>query len=97
MKIALAVLGVVVLLALILGGNLMSSRNELVTEKNSVEGAWAQVDVALQRRADLILGEGLAVAADHSGCREDWGVRRMVEARGIEPLTSSLRTRRSPS
>lgn len=54
MKIALAVLGVVVLLALILGGNLMSSRNELVTEKNAVEGAWAQVDVALQRRADLI-------------------------------------------
>ena len=54
MKIALAVLGVVVLLALILGGNLMGSRNELVTEKNGVDGAWAQVDVALQRRADLI-------------------------------------------
>lgn len=54
MKIAFAVLGVVVLLALILGGNLVGSRNELVTEKNAVEGAWAQVDVALQRRADLI-------------------------------------------
>ena len=54
MKIALAVLGVVVLLVLILGGSLMGSRNELVTEKNAVEGAWAQVDVALQRRADLI-------------------------------------------
>ena len=54
MKIALAVLGVVVLLVLILGGNLMGSRNELVTEKNAVEGAWSQVDVALQRRADLI-------------------------------------------
>jgi LemA protein len=25
-----------------------------VTEKNAVDGAWAQVDVALQRRADLI-------------------------------------------
>ncbi len=54
MKIALAVLGVIVLLVLILGGNLMGSRNELVTEKNAVEGAWSQVDVALQRRADLI-------------------------------------------
>ena len=32
----------------------MGSRNELVTEKNAVDGAWAQVDVALQRRADLI-------------------------------------------
>jgi LemA protein len=54
MKIALAVLGVIVLLILVLGGSLMGSRNELVTEKNAVEGAWAQVDVALQRRADLI-------------------------------------------
>jgi LemA protein len=54
MKIALAVLGVIVLLVLVLGGSLMGSRNELVTEKNAVEGAWAQVDVALQRRADLI-------------------------------------------
>ncbi len=54
MKIALAVLAVIVLLVLVLGGSLMGSRNELVTEKNSVEAAWAQVDVALQRRADLI-------------------------------------------
>jgi LemA protein len=54
MKIALAVLAVIVLVVLVLGGSLMGSRNELVTEKNAVEGAWAQVDVALQRRADLI-------------------------------------------
>ena len=54
MKIALAVVGVIVLLILVFGGSLMGSRNELVTEKNAVEAAWAQVDVALQRRADLI-------------------------------------------
>ena len=54
MKIALGILAVVVILALIVGGSLMGSRNELVTEKNMVDGAWAQVDVALQRRADLI-------------------------------------------
>jgi LemA protein len=54
MKIALAVLGVIVVIVLALGGSLMGSRNELVTEKNAVEGAWAQVDVALQRRSDLI-------------------------------------------
>src|SRR4029079_9554306 len=41
-------------LVLVVGGSLMGSRNELVTEKNAVDGAWAQVDVALQRRADLI-------------------------------------------
>lgn len=54
MKGALIVLGVIVVLALILGGSLMGSRNELVMGKNAVDGAWAQVDVVLQRRADLI-------------------------------------------
>jgi LemA protein len=32
----------------------MGARNTLVTERESVNGAWSQVDVALQRRADLI-------------------------------------------
>jgi LemA protein len=54
MKAALIVVGVVVLLALLLGGSLMGSRNELVTERESIKGAWSQVDVALERRADLI-------------------------------------------
>ncbi len=54
MKIALGIVAVVVLAVLVLGGSLMGSRNELVTGRNAVEAAWAQVDVALQRRADLI-------------------------------------------
>ena len=54
MKVLLGVLAVIVLLVLVLGGSLVGSRNELVVEKNAVDGAWAQVDVALQRRADLI-------------------------------------------
>jgi LemA protein len=54
MKVALIVLGVIVLGALLLGGSLMGSRNELVTERESIKGAWSQVDVVLQRRADLI-------------------------------------------
>ena len=54
MKAALIVVGVIVLLALLLGGSLIGSRNELVTERESIKGAWSQVDVALQRRADLI-------------------------------------------
>jgi LemA protein len=54
MKGALIVLGVVVLLALILGGSLMGSRNDLVTEREAIHGAWAQVDSVLQRRLDLI-------------------------------------------
>jgi len=54
MKIALVILGVLVLLALILGGKLTGTRNELVQQREAINGAWSQVDVDLQRRADLI-------------------------------------------
>src|ERR1700683_3146829 len=54
MKIVLIVLAVIVLVVLMIGGSLMGTRNELVTERESVNGAWSQVDVALERRADLI-------------------------------------------
>jgi len=54
MKIVLIVVGVLVLGGLIVFGGLMSSKNELVTEREAINGAWAQVDAALQRRADLI-------------------------------------------
>jgi len=48
------VVGVLVLAALLFGGQFISIRNELATQRNAIEGAWAQVDVALQRRAELI-------------------------------------------
>ncbi len=54
MKIGLVVLGVIILLAFILGGGLIGSRNDLVTEREAVKGALAQVDTVLQRRNDLI-------------------------------------------
>jgi len=54
MKGALIALVVIVVLALVLGGSLMSSRNELVTEREAITGAFSQVDTALQRRNDLI-------------------------------------------
>ena len=54
MKMAAIVLGVLVLAGLGIGAKLVGVRNELVTERESVTGAWAQVDVALQRRADLL-------------------------------------------
>ena len=54
MKILLAVLGVLVLIGLILGGTYVSSRNEMVRKNETLKQAWAQVDVVLQRRADLI-------------------------------------------
>lgn len=54
MKGALIVLGVLVLVAVILGGTLMGDRNDLVQEREQINGAWSQVDVVLQRRNDLI-------------------------------------------
>jgi len=54
MKGVLIVLSVIVVLALILGVSLMGSRNELVSERESYKAQWQQVDVALQRRLDLI-------------------------------------------
>ncbi len=54
MKIALIVVGVLVAIGLFFGMQVLGTRNELVTQKNTIEGAFAQVDVALQRRADLI-------------------------------------------
>ncbi len=54
MKVALIVTAVVVLALLIFGGSLVSTRNELVMEKESIAKQWADVDTVLQRRADLI-------------------------------------------
>jgi LemA protein len=58
MKIALIIAGVVLGLLLLGGGILfftgVSVNNSLVTQQESVKAAWSQVDIALQRRADLI-------------------------------------------
>ena len=50
----LIVLGVVVLLAAILGIYLWSTYNSLVTLNVRVEEAWSDITVQLKRRADLI-------------------------------------------
>jgi LemA protein len=52
----IAVIIIVVLLlgALIFFGQYVSVRNTLVTKNESVKAAWSQVDIVLQRRADLI-------------------------------------------
>ena len=54
MKIALIVLVVLVIIALMLGSSFVSIRNQMVVKREAVNAAWAQVDVVLQRRADLI-------------------------------------------
>jgi LemA protein len=54
MKAGILILIVIVLGVLIVGGMAVGARNTLVTEREAVNGAWSQVDVVLQRRADLI-------------------------------------------
>ena len=54
MKIALIVVGVLVLLLLMTGGKYVSVRNDLVSQREAVNAQWAQVESAMQRRADLI-------------------------------------------
>ena len=54
MKTGTILLVVVALIALLVGGTYVSSRNQMVTKNEAVKSAWAQVDVVLQRRADLI-------------------------------------------
>jgi LemA protein len=54
MKGALVILVVIVLIALGVGGMYVGRRNQMVVKNETVKSAWAQVDVVLQRRADLI-------------------------------------------
>ncbi len=54
MRSVLIVIGVLALAAVLAGGKLVSNRNELVVKREAIEASWAQVDVALQRRSDLI-------------------------------------------
>jgi LemA protein len=54
MKTGIIVLVVVAVIALLVGGAYVSSRNQMVVKNEAVKSAWAEVDVVLQRRADLI-------------------------------------------
>ncbi len=50
----LIVVIVIALIALLAFGQYVGVRNTLVTKNESVKAAWSQVDIVLQRRADLI-------------------------------------------
>jgi len=53
-KIALVILGVILLAALLIGSMGIGGYNTLTTKRNVVDQQWAQVENNLQRRADLI-------------------------------------------
>jgi LemA protein len=54
MKIGLIILVILLVLGFWLGSTFIGHRNEMVRKKEAINAAWSQVDVVLQRRADLI-------------------------------------------
>jgi len=54
MKIALAILAILLVIGLLVGSAFVSRRNQMAVKRETVNAAWSQVDVVLQRRADLI-------------------------------------------
>src|SRR3984885_14819536 len=54
MKAALILIVILVLIVLVVFGQYVGVRNTLVTKNEAVKTAWSQVDIVLQRRADLI-------------------------------------------
>ena len=54
MKQVLVVILVLAILGVMVGGMYVGRRNEMVRKNEAVKAAWSQVDVVLERRADLI-------------------------------------------
>ena len=54
MKVALVILAILLVIGLMLGSSFVGRRNQMAIKREAVNSAWSQVDVVLQRRADLI-------------------------------------------
>ena len=52
--IALGVVGVLILIVLMVFGSFIGARNQMVAKDQTVKSMWSEVDVQLERRADLI-------------------------------------------
>ena len=50
----LGIIGFFVLIGLFVYGSFQSAQNQMVQKDEQVKSSWSQVDVQLQRRADLI-------------------------------------------
>ncbi len=54
MKAALVIIGILVLIGIVIIFAAVGDRNQLVQEREAINAQWSQVDVVLERRADLI-------------------------------------------
>jgi len=52
--VGLGIVGLLVVVVLLVFGSYISARNQMVTKDEAVKAAWSQVDIVLQRRADLV-------------------------------------------
>jgi LemA protein len=52
--VTLGVVGVIIIALLLVGGSFVSAKNQMVAKDQTVKSAWSEVDVQLERRADLI-------------------------------------------
>lgn len=52
--VVLGVVGVIVLAGLMVFGSYVSARNQMVAKDQDVKAAWSEVEVQMERRADLI-------------------------------------------
>jgi LemA protein len=79
MKPLVIALVVILVVALALASSYFGRRNEIVRQKEAIQASWAQVDVAMERRADLIpnLVETVKGYATH----EQKAVQEVAQAR----------------
>jgi LemA protein len=52
--VTLGILGVLLVVALMVGGSFIGAKNQMVAKDQNVKAAWSEVDVQMERRADLI-------------------------------------------
>ena len=52
--VTLGIVGVIIIALLLVGGSYVSAKNQMVAKDQAVKSAWSEVDVQLERRADLI-------------------------------------------
>ncbi len=92
---------VVVLVAALLAGSMyFSRRNEIVSLQEAIRASWAQVDVAIERRADLI--PNLVATVKGFAAHEQKAIEDVANARASGGITAlrrlrDLRLRASPA
>jgi LemA protein len=52
--VGLGIVGVIVVVLVLVAGSYFSAKNQMVAKDEAVKASWSQVDIVLQRRADLV-------------------------------------------